>query len=53
MKALPIIALAIAIGIAGYEGTVWLGKTGLAPVIIALAIAIMFLAGYQLTREKV
>lgn len=46
MKVLPIIALIIAIGIAGYEGAVWWGKSGLAPVIIALAVAMMFLSAY-------
>lgn len=51
MKTLPIIALCIAIGIAGYEGTVWLGKTGLAPVIIALAVAIIFQSAYSLTKK--
>jgi hypothetical protein len=52
MKALPIISLAIAIGIAGYEAVVWLGKTGLAPVIIALAVAIMLQSAYQVVGAR-
>lgn len=50
MKALAIISLAIAIGVAGYE-TTWLGKSELAFVIIALAVAIMFQAVYALTKR--
>ncbi len=51
MKALPIISLAIAIGIAGYEATMWLGKSDLAFVIIALAVAIIFQSAYSLVRK--
>jgi hypothetical protein len=51
MKVLPIIALCIAIGIAGYEGTMWLGKTSLAPVIIALAVAIMLQSAYAFAKR--
>lgn len=52
MKALAIIALVIAIGVAGYEATMWLGKSDLAPIIIALAVAIMFQSAYSLTRKE-
>ena len=51
MKILVVITLVIAIGVAGYEGVVWLGKSDLAPVIIALAVAIMFQSAYSLTRK--
>jgi hypothetical protein len=51
MKALAIISLAIAIGVAGYETTKWFGKSDLAVVIIALAVAIMFQAAYSLVRK--
>jgi len=51
MKALAVTSLAIAIGVAIYEGTMWFGKTGLAPVIIALAVAIMFQSAYSLARK--
>lgn len=50
MKVLPIISLIIAIGIAGYEGTMWLGKTSLAPVIIALAVSMILQSAYLLQR---
>lgn len=51
MKALVIIALAIGIGIAGYETVRWLGKSDLAFVIIALAVAIIFQSAYSLVRK--
>lgn len=51
MKVLAIISLIIAIGVAGYEGVVWLGKSDLAPVIIALAVAIIFQSAYALTGK--
>lgn len=52
MKVLAVISLIIAIGVAGYEGVVWLGKSSLAPVIIALAVAIIFQSAYALTRRE-
>lgn len=51
MKALAVISLAIAIGVAVYEGTMWFGKTSLAPVIIALAVAIIFQSAYAITKK--
>ena len=51
MKALAVISLAIAIGVAVYEGTMWFGKSDLAVVIIALAVAIMFQSAYALTKK--
>jgi len=51
MKALAVISLAIAIGIAGYEAVNWLGKSSLSPVIIALAVAIIFQSAYSLTKK--
>jgi len=51
MKALAVISLAIAIGVAIYEGTMWFGKSSLSPVIIALAVAIIFQSAYSLTKK--
>jgi hypothetical protein len=51
MKALAVISLAIATGVAIYEGTMWFGKSDLAIVIIALAVAIMFQSAYSLTKK--
>lgn len=51
MKALAIVSLIIAIGIAGYEAT-WFGKSSLAPVLFALAVAIIFQAAYALTIKE-
>jgi hypothetical protein len=43
MKAFAWIALAMGFGIAIYEGATWYGKSELAPVLIAICIAIGFL----------
>jgi len=51
MKVLAIISLAIAIGVAIYEAAMWLGKSDLAVVIIALAVAIIFQSAYSLTKK--
>ena len=51
MKALAWISLAMGIGIAIYEGVIWYGKSELAPVIIALAIAITLQSAYSVFRK--
>ncbi len=52
MKALAIIALLIAVGVTGYEGIVWWGKSSLAPVLIALSVAIVLQSAYALTLKR-
>ena len=51
MKVLAIISLAIAIGVASYEATMWLGKSDLAVVITALAVAIILQSSYALVKK--
>lgn len=51
MKILAIIALVIAIGIAGYEAT-WFGRSSLAPVIFALAVALILQAADLIQGTK-
>lgn len=51
MKVFAWIPLAMGVGIAIYEGAVWYGKTDLAVVIIALAIAVSLQSVYMLTKK--
>lgn len=50
MKALAVVSLIIAIGVAIYEVT-WFGKSSLAPVIFALAVALILQAAYLIQKE--
>ena len=52
MKVLAIISLAIAIGVASYEATMWLGKSDLAVVITAIAVAIILQSSYALVKKQ-
>ena len=51
MKVLGWIPLVMGIGIAMYEGVTWYGRSELAPVLIALAIAIVFQSAYSLAKK--
>lgn len=50
MKALVVISLITAIGIAGYEIS-WFGKSSLAPVIFGIAVALILQATYLLQKS--
>ena len=46
------IAMGIAIGVAVYEGVVWWGKSSLAPVLIALAVAMVCQSAYLISIKR-